>query len=966
MILRTRSHPAPDTPETRRHRERWHRTAPAAFASLTVAALLALGLPTLASAEEAPVDPAVATSATTDDSGAALSAAPESSAAGETAEPSATPAEQPAGEPAAEEPPAEEPAAEPPAEEPPAAPVEPPPAESPPAEAPPAEQAPAPEAPTVEAPAAPPAEPAAGAPADEAARTAAKGGSDSHPKSALKLSKEVTSTQQKADDGTWDVEYEVTVQNPGWASRTTYDLTDTLERFGAGIVVNGAGWEGPGGRTGVWSGLPGDLETTLADDVQISAGTTHTYVIALNATLTQETLDEGSWQCSRHEKPGGFRNVAELRTGDRSEERVDASSSDAGYGGGYGGGHDRTQTATACSDPHAAKLTLIKHVDNTPLEGLPVEGADASDWTLVATSGDLRVEIVGSEDGGTVQVPTGTWTLSEEATPGQTNPLVPDSYEASAWTCEPTAADGDTVTLAKRDRVTCEITNTAIPDLDVGIVKTHELESETDTSVEPGDFFSWVLTVTNHGMPVENLEVTDLIDDQLAIVGPAVFDPEEGWQQTSGETDLAFSASFTGVFERDATATIRIPVIVVAPPPVDTPPVVGPDDPPPVLPPLDEDPLPNEACVAIVGEGDDVIEDDDPTNDCATDEIPVKRIDAGAYVRCVNDVPWLYYSIQTTDSVTPGPVTVTWTSGDGTLTKTETIPADALTGRLLWPGAAVDANGIPYQWPGWRPLTEQDLTDPPVPGDRFLDLILDEDVETYPWRDMVDPATIVFSINPSQAVLALYPMAMPSCEIERPVELVIDKTSSVTSAKPGTNFDYTLQVSSVGTGAAEPVTLIDEIPADLRVDGIATATEPTFPRWENCTVSGQNSSGYGGTLQCDLLGVLGPNLTTAPPVTLSVHLNERTTATSILNTGEVCWGEAPGDDEPGLIQCAEDPVTVTVPPRPATPAGGGTGSGLASSGFDGMPLLWAGGALLLVGGLALILGIRRRNGRTSD
>jgi uncharacterized repeat protein (TIGR01451 family) len=278
----------------------------------------------------------------------------------------------------------------------------------------------------------------------------------------------------------------------------------------------------------------------------------------------------------------------------------------------------------------------------------------------------------------------------------------------------------------------------------------------------------------------------------------------------------------------------------------------------------------------------------------------------------------------------------------------------------------VDANGIPSEWPGWRPLTEQDLTDPPVPGDRFLDLILDEDVETYPWRDMDQAATIVFSINPSQTVMALYPMALPSCEIERPVELVIDKTSSVTNAKPGSNFDYTLQVSSVGTGAAEPVTLVDEIPSDLRVDGISTAPEPAFPRWENCTVSGQNSSGYGGTLQCELLGVLGPNLTTAPPVTLSVHLNERTTATSIVNTGEVCWGEAPGDDEPGVIQCAEDPVTVTVPPRPATPAATGGGRGLAASGFDGAPFLWAGGALLLVGGLALVLGIRRRQGRTFD
>lgn len=1071
MILRMQSAAEPHSGPTRR-RDRRRRGLARAAAAVTVGALLVLGLPSLAAADEPAPDPALTATTETDATGTTPSGEPA---------PAEEPPELPTEEPAAE--PVPEPAAEEPA----------PPGEAP-AEAPPAEVTPA---------EAPPAPPAAVAPADAVQNeapveadpfaTVEPFGAADPEKPVLSVIKKVTDTHQSGD-GSWEIDYSVSVQNPAWGTRTTYDLTDTLDRFGDGIVVDAAGWSGPGGRTGVWTS--GDPEATLADGVTILSGSTHTYSIAVHATVTERAIDDRTWKCGKGEwGDGGFRNIAELRfggsdherssdgwgdkltatacsepgfahvkkrvssepaqnpdgsyalqyeiivTGDDDHDVVYDLSDDVDFPGGIGfeaeaynpegdlvagwtgvdpnyelanavtveaGDTDVwtvvvtatvdalldpddarchapgtgffnvaaftsggvTKHVEACADIPVAELTLIKTVDNSPLDGLPVVGAEPADWTLMAEQGELGYSTLGSAEGRTFVVTPGEWTLSEAPTNGQTNPLVPDYYSASDWMCTwghhgPVEPVEGVVEIDEGEHVTCEITNTAEPDVDVTLVKSHELAPDADgDAVEAGDEFEWVLAVTNLGMPLTNLEVTDMIAEELEQTGPATFDPADGWTQTSTVDDPRFAATYEGLIGTDERVEIRIPVRVLEDEPVQTPPVVGPDDPAPVLPPLNEDPVPNEACVAIPpggGEGE-AVQDANPDNDCDTDEVPVKRIDPGAYVRCVNDVPYLYYSIQMTESVEPGPITVTWTSADGTLTKTETIPQDAVTGRLLWPGAAVDANGIPYEFPGWRPITEADLTNPPVPGTRFLDLILDQNVATYPWRDMTAPASITFSVNPSQTVLATYPQALPTCAIERPAELLIHKRASVTSAAPGSNFEYRLHVESFGTGAAEPVHLIDEIPADLRVDKITTAPAPQFPRWEDCQVTGQASGGYGGVLRCELLGVLGPNFPTAPEVTLGVHLREGTTASSIVNTGEVCWGEAPGDDAGGVEQCAEQSVTITVPHA----ATAGSKTRLSATGFDGGPLIWAGGALVLLGAIALALSISRRRRDTSS
>ncbi|MFF2272500.1 hypothetical protein ACFVTX_09515 [Agromyces sp. NPDC058136] len=905
------------------------------------------------------------------------------------------------------------------------------------------------------------------------------------------VKKTVTSAEQQPD-GTWSIDYEITVQNTSGVSPLEYDLTDDLSKFGAGITIEQAEWTADNGLPGgEWDGLDEDppvLQETLATEQPLAAGTTDTYEVTVTATVSEEAWTDETTICSEPgtTEQGGFRNVATVtidglptvRTicdepgrataakallddeqptlnGDGTftvEYRIDvtnASGKDVYYdlsdtpafpagttftasaldpegnpvagwtgvdpattladdrlipaatdggptvetwlitavadvdaiteiddvqcvattegkgffnGGVFSSGKIETDLE-ACVDIPVAKLTLVKHVDNSAIEDLPsLTGGVASDWNLYADGESTQVGVVGNEDGVSTIVPIGEFTLSEAAIADPSSPLVPDYYDASDWTCEPVGAEGGgdtptTLALAIGDDVTCEITNTLVP-VDVGIEKTAELPEGVTAVDDTGDnTFEWVLTVTNHGRPVANLEVTDLIDDQLEITGPATFEPADNW--TESTTGNAFSATYAGVYEAGQVTQIRIPVKLPAPPPIDTGDAVGPDDPVPPTPVLGADTIPNEACVAIVGSeidraaagpGGEVRDLDDlnPDNDCADAEVPVKKIQPAAYVRCIADVPWLYYDVATTENVTPGDITVTWTSADGTLTEVQTIPWDERQGRLLWPGAAVDADGIPYAFPGWRPITEADLADPGsvVPGTRFLDLILDETVETYPWRDMDNPATITFSVNPSQSVLAVYPQALPSCEIDRPAELQIEKTASVTTTKAGGDFSYSLQVTSVGTGATDPTEVFDEIPANLRVDEITTAPAPEFPRWEDCEVTGTDSSGYGGTLHCTLLGQLGPNFTSAPVIELAVHVKEGTKPSSIDNTGEVCWQTA--DDAEPATECADDTVTVTVL--------GGT----AVTGFAGGPWIWGAAGLIALGGLAVVWTITRR------
>ncbi|KQZ08772.1 hypothetical protein ASD23_10365 [Agromyces sp. Root1464] len=789
---------------------------------------------------------------------------------------------------------------------------------------------------------------------------------------AYRLDKEVVSTVQNAD-GTWTIDYKITVTDESVVSAVTYDLSDTLADFGEGITVSEATWTGPGGSSGSW--LDPAIEPTeeLANNVILTAGeVTHEYFVTVEATVTEDAWDDETVECTEGE--GGFRNTAILTVGDLPTED------------------------SACDEP--GRASAEKTVVGSPTDNL--DGTFTVAYEIVVTADpdkDLSYDLsdepafpAGTTFTATAEDPNGDpvagWTGTGDDT------VLAEARQILAgvdqiWSI---TAVVDITGITDIDLATCVETQSGhgffngalftsgtietpisgcvdIPIVEVGIVKTAVLPDGVD-AVEAGtddNSFNWVLTVTNNGpTPVDGVVVTDTLADSLEF-DPAdiTLDPIGSWTFLQNGSELTWTTDAT--FAPGPIVTITIPVTLKDP-------AVGPELPenPGEVPPLvPAENIENTACVEVSEF------DIDPTNDCDTADVPTKAMQANAYVQCVNDVPYLYHNVQTTGSVAPGPITVTWTPDasvypDATPIVME-IPWEERNGRTLWPYGVVNDEGISIGWPGWRLIQEGDVVGENGIVDIWENMVKDSKLESYAFADQFNPMTITFQVNPSQSVLAVYPQATPACEVQRDPTVEILKTSSVTEAKPGSSFDYTLSVTNSGLGAVEAVELFDEIPGDLKVTGITTDPAPAFPRWDDCEVTGVDSAGYGGTLHCVLNGMIGGTQPDAPDVVLSVMLNPASKKSSIDNTGEVCWNDlaAPPEVQPEgevsvlsaidpelPVLCDDSTVTVKIPQAGA----------IASTGFAGAPLLWGAGGLLVAGALliAAMMIRRRRAGESAE
>ncbi|MBM7829980.1 putative repeat protein (TIGR01451 family) [Agromyces cerinus] len=784
------------------------------------------------------------------------------------------------------------------------------------------------------------------------------------------LDKEVVSTVQNAD-GTWTIDYKITVTDESVVSAVTYDLSDTLADFGEGITVSEATWTGPGGSSGSWPDPAAEPTEELASNVILTAGEhTHEYFVTVDATVTEDAWEDETVECTEGE--GGFRNTAILTVGDLPTE------------------------ASACDEP--GRATAEKTVVGSPIDNL--DGTWTVDYEIVVTADPDKDLIYDLSD--EPAFPAGaTFTATAED---------PDGDPVAGWTgtgANTVLADGrpilagvdqtwhiqavvDVTTITDIDLAKCVETESGhgffngalftngqvetpisgcvdIPIVEVGIVKTAVLPEGVD-AVEAGteeNTFNWVLTVTNNGpTSVEGAVVTDTLPDSLEFdVDAITYDSTGTWTFVKDGNTLTATSDST--FGSGPMATITIPVTLKDP-------AVGPELPenPGEVPPLvPAENIENTACVEV----DEF--DIDPSNDCDTADVPTKAMQANAYVQCVNDVPYLYHNVQTTGSVTPGPITVTWTPDAGVYPDATPIvmeiPWEERNGRTLWPYGVVNDEGISIGWPGWRLIEEGDVVGENGIVDIWENMVKDSKLESYAFADQFNPMTITFQVNPSQSVLAVYPQATPACEVERDPSVTIEKTSSVTEAKPGSSFDYTLSVTNSGLGAVEAVELFDEIPGDLKVTEITTDPAPAFPRWDDCEVTGEDSAGYGGTLHCVLNGMIGGTEPDAPDVVLSVTLNPASKKSSIDNTGEVCWNDlvdppAPTAEgevalfsviDPELpVICDDSTVTVKIPQAGA----------IASTGFAGAPLLWGAGGLLAAGALLIAaMMIRRRRAEES-
>ncbi|MEO9477721.1 MAG: Ig-like domain-containing protein, partial [Cyclobacteriaceae bacterium] len=107
---------------------------------------------------------------------------------------------------------------------------------------------------------------------------------------------------------------------------------------------------------------------------------------------------------------------------------------------------------------------------------------------------------------------------------------------------------------------------------------------------------------------------------------------------------------------------------------------------------------------------------------------------------CLSNVPYVEYTVTATGFTPEDEATITWKKLDGTVA--EQLTNQPLTGMLLWPGAAVDSDGNPTDWPGW------DLV-----GGVWVQI-----------EDGLRPElTLEISINPTNSVQVFYPPATPTC-----------------------------------------------------------------------------------------------------------------------------------------------------------------------------------------------------------
>ena len=120
---------------------------------------------------------------------------------------------------------------------------------------------------------------------------------------------------------------------------------------------------------------------------------------------------------------------------------------------------------------------------------------------------------------------------------------------------------------------------------------------------------------------------------------------------------------------------------------------------------------------------------------------PTMTITANSY--CDNNTPYVSYNV-VADNFTPtGLLTINWIDSANNIVATQNnMP---LSGTVLWPGAVVDSNNKPTDWPGWVLVNGQWIQG----NDGF---------------ELTRPAvTMQFTLNPTQSVVVNYPAAVAGC-----------------------------------------------------------------------------------------------------------------------------------------------------------------------------------------------------------
>lgn len=556
------------------------------------------------------------------------------------------------------------------------------------------------------------------------------------------------------------------------------------------------------------------------------------------------------------------------------------------------------------------ELTVVKHVQGDGV-GVELWGSGPFEVSLECT------RVVNGE------------TVSVEIPDGATRPLDVDHEYVATYQHLPQGArcvvseteDGDAtstviepgaVIIPDSAAVTVDVTNTfTIGSLQ--IVKT-----ASQPVVEGGESFDYTFEVSNTGtVPAAGITVVDDIPDLLRVTDVT----SDGWTDCSvADTDtFGFGGVLTCVYDETLAAGASADAFTIT---VEVAQDVAVDS------------IPNVASVTSTTRG--VTGDDDD------ETVLVKWLEVTAASECVLDAPWFDYSIDARNLDTTGrTLTVTWSDKAGNVIHTDEVALSGgpISGKLLWPGAAVNADGVGIAWPGWRPA---------LPGEtpEFENLVLDPALAEYPLRE---DTVVTFSINPSATVEVAYPQQTEACAVERTPGIWVTKVASTTVVPAGGEFDYTIAVGNNDLGAVQDLSMVDEVPSSLKVLSVtpAEASDDAVPAWESCEITDRLPNGFGGTVTCLLDRPIGYQ-EQAPDVVLHVQLDPSVAQGSVMNVARVTGTATQGS----VVLEAQDSATVLTPGMLAL-------TGMVLGGYV-LPLALG---LLTLGGILIAVRVAPRSGR---
>ncbi len=251
----------------------------------------------------------------------------------------------------------------------------------------------------------------------------------------------------------------------------------------------------------------------------------------------------------------------------------------------------------------------------------------------------------------------------------------------------------------------------------------------------------------------------------------------------------------------------------------------------------------------------------------------------------------------------------------------------ALKGRVVFPGAEVDAQGNAIDWPGWKFENGLWVTDP-------SDARLREGLK------------VVVEVNPTAEGTVSYPPATAPCADPQQVaaDMAIVKTASVPQVGAGGAFTWLLDVTNNGPDAATNVVVNDIVPGQVTVTGVSSSefTCTNTGNTVNCTKSGM------------AVGETGH---------IAIAVSVPTTAADgdVTNIGSVTANQpdpnsSNNSDDASVTIVAQAPPPPTPPPVILPPTGSNSTT----------PVTWAAISLMFIGGVVLLVSRRRRDHTSFD